>query len=145
MKEIFVDTSAFYALVDSKEPLHRPAQQFFRENQTALVTTNFIFAESLSLITKRLGKRIAVKFGGGLKNSRILRIAYLTAEHQERAWQIFCQQLDKDYDYIDCSCFVFMDGQRIKEAFTFDRHFQQRGYKMLPVNISNAGYEIKTR
>lgn len=132
MREIFVDTSAFYALVDAKEPLYPAARDFFQENQTPLVTTNFIFAETLSLLTKRLGKKIAVKFGQSLKESHLMRLVYLSVELQEKAWRLFCQQPDKDYDYIDCTCFIFMEAQEIKEAFCFDRHFAQKGYAMLP-------------
>ena len=132
MKEIFVDTSAFYAFADSRDPYYRLARRFFQENRMPLVSTNFIFAETLSLVTKRLGKKTAIKFGYGFKSSHLIRMIYVSVEHQEKAWRIFSQAKDKDYDYIDCICFVCMDAQGIGEAFTFDKHFRQKGYKMLP-------------
>ena len=56
MKQIFVDTSAFYALADRKDPAHVRAKQFLESNEAPLLTNNYVFSETLSLLTKRLGK-----------------------------------------------------------------------------------------
>ncbi len=43
MKRVFVDTGAWYAVVDKKDPDHKQAEAYFRNNKTPLLTTNFIF------------------------------------------------------------------------------------------------------
>ncbi len=132
MRQIFVDTSAFYALADKKDPAHSRALHFLEQNDLPLLTTNYIFAESLSLLTKRLGKAIALQFGSGLKASELIRLFYLSPDYEEAAWKEFLKYRDKDFDFIDSTCFAVMEKQGIETAFSFDRHFAQRGFQILP-------------
>lgn len=132
MKQVFVDTSAFYALADDKDPAHPRALRFLESNDLPLLTTNYIFAESLSLLTKRLGKAAAIRFGAGLKTSELIRVFCLTPEYEEAAWREFLKYQDKGFDFIDSTCFVVMQKQGIESAFSFDRHFTQRGFQNLP-------------
>jgi predicted nucleic acid-binding protein len=132
MKRIFIDTSAFYALADKKEPLHRKARNFLEGNTLPLVTTNYVFAETLSLLTKRLGKKTAIAFGNGIWESAIINLVFFPEEYQSPTWDLFCSKKDKEWDFIDCSCFVFMEKMGIIEAFSFDKHFSQAGFEMLP-------------
>lgn len=132
MRLILVDTSAFYALADKKDPAHDRALAFLEGNETPLLTTNYVFAESLSLLTKRLGKAAAIRFGEGLKGSELVRLFHLTQDYEEGAWQEFLRYRDKGFDYIDSTCFAVMERQEIEAAFSFDRHFAQRGFRLLP-------------
>ncbi|MFH1148268.1 MAG: PIN domain-containing protein [Pseudomonadota bacterium] len=131
-KEIFIDTSAFYALLDAKDPAHGVAKEYFMHCKYPMLTTEFIFAESLSLITKRLGKGIAVRFGEGLRTSKMIRISHSSEELLDKAWEEFVRFSDKGFDLIDCLSFVTMDSFDIKSAFSFDRHFVQRGFHIVP-------------
>ena len=45
---------------------------------------------------------------------------------------LFTTHLDKDYDLIDCLSFAMMDAFGVREAFGFDRHFIQHGYRLVP-------------
>lgn len=132
MKQVFVDTSAFYALSDKKDPAHPRALRFLEENELPFLTTNYVFAESLSLLTKRLGKDVAVQFGVNLKESELIRIFHLTAEYEEAAWREFVKFRDKEFDFIDSTSFAVMKKQGVENAFSFDRHFAQRGFQILP-------------
>ena len=132
MNRIFIDTSAFYALADKKDPAHRKARKFLEKINIPLVTTDFIFAETMSLITKRLGKNIAIEFGKGIKESSIIDLMFLSVEYQNLAWDLFCSQEDKEWDFIDCTCFIAMEKIGIMTAFSLDRHFAQRGFAMAP-------------
>jgi predicted nucleic acid-binding protein len=86
----------------------------------------------MSLVTKRLGKRTAVKFGQGIRASSTFRIEEPGPEVKETAWKLFTTQLDKDYDLVDCLSFALMEAFAIREAFGFDRHFAQYGFDLLP-------------
>lgn len=132
MKQIFVDTSAFYALADRRDPAHPEAVRFLEENEVPLLTTNYIFAECMSLLTKRLGKAAAIRFGEGLRASESIQVFRFDAEYEEAAWKEFMKYRDKEFDFIDSSCFVVMQRQGIESAFSFDRHFAQRGFRNLP-------------
>jgi hypothetical protein len=73
---------------------------------------------TMSLLTKRLGKAIAVRFGQGIRGSS--------------AFRIFTTQLDRDYDLIDCPSFAMMDAFDVREVFGFDQHFARYGFRLLP-------------
>ncbi|MFH1452418.1 MAG: PIN domain-containing protein [Armatimonadota bacterium] len=132
IKSIFVDTSAFYAMINKGETHHGKIKNFIKKSKELLVTTNLIFAETISLITKRLGKNIAADFGSGLLNSTRLSIYYLSEDYQKEAWDLFISYKDKDFDYIDAACFTFMKKMNINKVLSFDRHFKQMGFEILP-------------
>lgn len=132
MKLIFVDTGAFYALADRRDPAHGRAADFLRSQTATLLTTDFVFAETMSLLTKRLGKDVAAAFGHGLRTSPSIRIEEATPIMREEAWKLFSGHRGKDYDLIDCISFAMMESFRIHETFGFDRHFSQYGFRLLP-------------
>ena len=132
MNLIFADTGGFYALADRRDPAHARAREFLQGSGAVLLTTDFVFAETMSLLTKRLGKDIAVTFGQALRSSQSVRIEEASVEIRENAWQSFSRHRDKDYDLIDCISFSMMESFHIREAFGFDRHFTQHGFRLLP-------------
>lgn len=132
IESIFVDTSAFYAIVNKGEAHHNKIKEFIKNSKYLLVTTNLIFAETISLVTKRLGKKIAADFGSGLWNSERLNIYYLSEDYQKEAWDLFVRYKDKDFDYIDATCFTFMKKMDINKVLSFDRHFKQMNFEILP-------------
>jgi len=106
--------------------------RFYEAQEGAFLTSDFIFAETMSLTTKRLGKRIAVGFGQGIRDSSRFRIEEPSPEVREHAWSVFTSQLDKDYDLIDCISFALMEAFGLEVAFGFDRHFRQHGFRLVP-------------
>jgi len=86
----------------------------------------------MSLLTKRLDKRTAVLFGKGIRAGTRFRIDEPALEVREAAWNLFTTHIDKDYDLIDCLSFALMDALDVREAFGFDRHFEQYGFRLLP-------------
>ena len=63
MRLAFVDTGALYALADRTDQAHGRARAFHESSRVAYLTTDFVLAEAMSLITKRVGKKQAVTFG----------------------------------------------------------------------------------
>ena len=49
------------------------------------------------------------------------------------AREIIAFAQDKGYDLIDCISFSMMETFRIQEAFGFDKHFAQCGFRLLPL------------
>ena len=65
MRELFVDTSAWYPLVVRSVPEHANMSAAFREQVLAgarVVTTNLVIAESHALIMRRAGSDAALAF-----------------------------------------------------------------------------------
>lgn len=132
MKMFFVDTGAWYAVVDKKDPDHKQAEHFLKNNKSPLVTTNFVFDETITLLRSRLGWSVAKDFGQRLKNSRFVSLISVKDEDEERAWEIFLKYKDKDFSYTDCTSFAVMERLRIDTTFSFDSHFQTMKFQVVP-------------
>jgi predicted nucleic acid-binding protein len=132
MKSIFVDTSAWYALVDADDSDHKAAVAFHTGNTIPLVTTNALFSETLTLIRYRIGIDAALTFGQMLKASSFIRIVSVTQADEELAWSIFYRYRDQDFSFADCTSFAVMQRMKLNTAFTFDHHFSVMKFIVAP-------------
>jgi len=132
MKYIFVDSGAWYAVADRKDPDHAGAVSFLKSNAFPLLTTNFIFDESVTLMRSRMGWEVASDFGRKIRTGTISRVAEVRNEDEERAWEIFLKFKDQDFSYTDCTSFAVMERLKIDIAFTFDGHFETMKYHVVP-------------
>ena len=132
MKRIFVDTSGWYSLMDQDDPDHPAVEAWFRSNTFPLITTNYTFSETVTLIMNRLGHRAAVAFGGELMESRSILFFRATEEDEKKAWEYFVKHSDKEYSFVDCLSFVVMKKLQVREALSIDKHFRQSGFRVFP-------------
>ena len=132
MKNIFVDTSGWYSLVDRDDPDHAAAAEWFKTNTFPLITTNYTFSETITLILNRLGHRAAVAFGNELMESSSIRLYRASEEDEKSTWEYFVKHSDKEYSFVDCLSFVIMKKLHVKEALSLDKHFGQSGFKVFP-------------
>ena len=137
MNGIFVDTGAWYALVDSDDADHKAAAAFLAANTVPLITTNFIFSETVTLIRYRIGHEAAHSFGQKLQESSFVRVIAVTPADEERAWETFCKYRDQDFSFVDCTSFAVMERMKLAKVFGFDRHFSVMEFAVVP------GKEIK--
>jgi uncharacterized protein len=126
MREVFVDTGAFYAALNRKDEHHREAVQLFTravEEEWQLVTSNFVVAETHALILTRLGRALAT---GWLRDvpAEVVRV---TAEDEGKARRIIFGYQDKEFSYCDATSFAVAERMRIREVMAFDPHFTQYG------------------
>lgn len=128
---VFVDTSAFLAIKNRRDALHKEAlalKQKVLNTGKSLVTSDYVLDESYTIIRLRAGHRIAVEFGEELRGSILIRIDYLTPEVIEHAWGLFKRFEDKEFSFTDCTSFALMQRLRLREALAFDGHFTQAGF-----------------
>jgi predicted nucleic acid-binding protein len=132
MNSLFVDTGAWYALVDNRDPAHDKAKVCFSENRMPMTTTNFVFDETITLIRKKLGWQTASGFGEMLRSSERLSIIPVIVEDEQKAWSIFLKYRDQDFSYTDCSSFAVMQRLNIGTVFSFDHHFSVMKFNVVP-------------
>jgi len=124
---IFVDTSAWYALLDKNDADHYAAVKFYDSLVHPLVTSNYIADEVITLARIRLGYKVAVEVGQKLWDESIANLIRVMPEDEKRAWEIFVKYRDKTFSFTDCSSFALMERIGITEVFAFDEHFTQYG------------------
>jgi len=122
----FVDTSAWFAIIDQNDPYHEAAQHFIA-TKPQLLTTNFIIDEAITLVLYRLGYKQARELGERLWSGRLARIVFVSEADQYAAWELFKRYDDKKFSFTDCTSFVVMERLGLTYAFAFDEHFTQTG------------------
>ena len=122
---IFVDTSAWYALLDKSDANHHAAVNFKDSLDHPMVTSNYIADEVITLARNRLGHKVAVEIGQKLWNESIANLIHVTPNDEKKAWAIFVKYSDKTFSFTDCTSFALMERVGITEVFAFDDHFMQ--------------------
>jgi predicted nucleic acid-binding protein len=138
MTPILVDTSAWAAITDSADQYHEVALlvQEEIEGKYQLIVSNYILDETFTLLLMNVGYQRTLEFKQMLDvliQAGILQVVWVTAEFAEEAWQVFEQfNTDKYWSFTDCVSYVVMKRDGILEAFTFDHHFKQMGFRCHP-------------
>ena len=133
MADIFADTAGWANIVDPRQPYHAPAASLYRrarQQGRRLITTNYIIAELVSLLTSplRIPRPSIVAFVESIKTSPYVEIIHIDVGLDGQAWQLLTHRQDKDWSLVDCSSFVVMQQRSIGEALTTDHHFEQAGF-----------------
>jgi uncharacterized protein len=133
-REVFTDTSGFFALMDQTEQNHSRAREIFRALSEAgcqMVLTNFVRAETHALILNRLGHHVADRFIEQLRQSPATTLIHVTEEDEDQALVLIARYRDKDFSITDATSFVVMERLGITHAISFDSDFRQYGLVVL--------------
>lgn len=124
---LFVDTGAWYALLDRKDRNHDAAARFVQESHSPLVTSTYVLDETVTLVQRHLGHALAIRVGQQLWAEKIARLVHVTPADELLAWSIFTRYPDKGFSFTDCTSFAMMQRLGLDTAFAFDAHFEQYG------------------
>jgi uncharacterized protein len=132
MNRAFVDTGAWYALLDKNDPDHAAVTVAFRTYRGRLVTSNYIFDEAVTLARYRLGWSVAHRLGTELRDQRVARLERVSSKDEAAAWSIFEQHRDKRYSFTDCTSFVLVQRLGLAVCLAVDSDFRSFGLRCLP-------------
>ena len=132
MVRVFVDTSAWYAYINKNEPGHGRVVAWLDGFEGRLLTSDYVFDETVTLCRRRLGHGPAVHIGSVLLDPAVVEMLTVGAEEMSEAWQLFCARKDKMYSFTDCTSFVLMKRLGIESALTLDEDFQREGFACVP-------------
>jgi predicted nucleic acid-binding protein len=130
---VFVDTSAFYALLDADDEHHRKAagvwQEIIDSGQDA-VASNYILVETFALIQSRLGLEAVRGFQDDIVP--VLNVEFITPELHRLGIAALLAASRKGLSLVDCVSFEVMRELGIKAAFAFDPHYREYGFTVIP-------------
>jgi predicted nucleic acid-binding protein len=135
LMKLFVDTTAWFALIDEGDQNHRRAREFFnqfRETPVLLYLTDYIVDETVTLLRVRVSHRHALAFLDSLKTSRQIIRAHVSPDLLAEAEVLFRRYRDKRWSFTDCVSFAFMDQRDLHDAFSFDANFAEYGKQIHP-------------
>jgi len=128
---IFIDSSFFKAIIDSKDEFHKDSQiiwEKLEKERTTLVTSNYVLDESFTLIRIRCGLKVVDRFRKDLAESaQFLKIVRATVADEANAWKWFLKDWSK-LSFTDCVSFAIMERLHLIRACTFDGHFARAGF-----------------
>ena len=135
---IFVDTSAFLALVNEKDNEHVAAKQFLEDIKNGkirvkkIITSDYIIDETLTRIRYSVGHKEAVEWGKDILASKVIEKIEIQREIFGLAWELFQTYEDKKLSFTDCTSFALMKKKGIEKVFSFDEDFTRLGFVLLP-------------
>lgn len=132
-RRVFVDSSAYLALLDQDDAHHTEAVAILNhlaDRRYRQFTTNILIIETHALLLSCLGSAPAVQFLRDMRESNTVVVRVRAADEAD-GQQILFRYADKDFSFADAISFTVMERLRITQAFTFDRHFAQYGLTML--------------
>ena len=132
---VFVDTGVWYAMADKSDQYHKKATEYTKKLVTSninFVTTNLVVHETLMLLSRKTSKAAAIKFLDMIYSQDNIEIIENEDSIEQKAYRIFKKYADQDFSITDCLSFVIMKENRIKKAFTFDKHFKIMKFTVIP-------------
>jgi hypothetical protein len=125
-RAVLWDSSAILALVDASDADHARAAAIARElasERRPCFVTNYVEVETHALLLRKLGRAIALKW----LLSAGLPVVRASPAEEEKARELLARFSDKDWSLCDAISFALMEVRGVRAAFSFDRHFAQRG------------------
>ncbi len=135
--KVFIDTSGFTALYRHGDRDHKEAALIWEDllkNRTLLYTSNYVIAETMTLLRRRISHRSSVEFGELLFASSQIQIIRPNAQQDTEALSLFKKFDDQNFSFFDCSSFAIMRDIGIRQALAFDDDFTIAGFERLCAN-----------
>lgn len=130
--KVFVDTNVFVAIRDTRDSTHNQAVRLatkLSELKVKLVTSSDILGETLTVLSKKLGKEVCRDWYKDFQQNGPSEIFIDQYLHKE-ARDLFKRVKSKNISFIDCSSAVAMRRNKIKAIFSFDKDFRKLGVKL---------------
>lgn len=131
MDRLFVDTSAWYAFFNRKDPAHQNVGKALEAWAGRLLFTDYVFDEIVTLIRSRLGSAKSVEIGRPLRSGGVAVLVRVELADFQAAWNQFSREVDKGYSFTDCTSFAVMRRLGVQRAAATDEHFRQAGFEVL--------------
>ena len=100
------------------------------DERVGLVANSYVVLETLSLLQRRWG--IEAVRDWERRMEPILEIAWVDAEIHRRAMVALLASADRRISLTDWSSLEVIRQERIERVFSFDRHFRNRGFEVIP-------------
>ncbi len=133
---VFVDTSAWLAVLVASEPRHDAAVAAYTRllrARSRLVTTNLVLAEMHALVVRARGVEAGVELLERVHADPYHEVYFVDRDLDEGARQRWLRVYqDQRFSLTDAVSFELMHRERIKAALATDRHFAAAGFELLP-------------
>lgn len=130
---IFIDTSAFLAVLNANDRFHLPARNAWSDIITSgsvIFTSNYIILETTALLQHRFGIEALRLFESELLP--VVEIAWVDEAIHKQGMSTLLAANRRDLSLVDCTSFEMLRHRDMDRAFTFDLHFSEQGFEVIP-------------
>lgn len=130
---IFVDTSAFYALLDRGDENHGAAKGAWTQmldTGDPSVTSNYVLVETFALLQNRLGMAAVRGFQEDVMP--VVHVEFVSPEQHRSGISALLAADRRGLSLVDCVSFEVMRHLGIRTVFCFDTHFREQGFTFIP-------------
>jgi predicted nucleic acid-binding protein len=130
---IFIDTAAFLAVLNSEDRYHQLARNAWTEiinDGSTLLTSNYVILETNALLQHRFGMDAVRLFAGDILP--IIDIIWVDQSLHQQAMSALLAANRHDLSLVDCTSFEVMRQKGLEKVFTFDRHFSEQSFEVIP-------------
>ncbi len=131
-EKVFVDTGAWIALAEEKDPLHAQARAQWEamERAGARVATSVpVVIETFTFLDRRGSRELALRWKGSLDGVPRFEVLDCAPPDLAEAWRVLDRKAFRRLSLVDATSFVLMRKHRIRTAFAFDTHFSIAGFR----------------
>ncbi|MBA7687069.1 23S rRNA-specific endonuclease VapC20 [subsurface metagenome] len=129
----FIDTSAFYALIDADDRYHEEAKKEWIKMLNKLyelVCSNYVVLETFALIQSRIGINAVRSFEEDILP--VVKIEWVDADVHHAGVSALLTASRRDLSLVDCVSFDLMRRHGLQHVFAFDEHFTEQGFQVSP-------------
>jgi predicted nucleic acid-binding protein len=129
---VLVDTSGLLAYLDRDAPEHPAAVAALDRLLTAsasLVTHSYVLIETSALVQRRLGLSASRDLHDEIEP--VLDQRWVDRELHRAGVSALLAAARREVSLVDWVSFELMRREGIDDAFTFDRHFAERGFRLV--------------
>ena len=129
---IFIDTSAFIALIESDDEFHSAAANLFKEaveSDEKFFTSNYVLLETIFLLQREIGLPAVNDFRKLMLP--LVIVIWVDEKINNDCLNNLIAAEKRKISLTDYSSFYILDSFKIGRVFTFDKHFKEKGYQIL--------------
>lgn len=132
---VFMDSDAFVASVKKDDTNHEKVKQIFLALESEPIifyTSNYVFAESITVISQKINQHAAIEFIKNTKSSQsMITIKWILESVEQLAIEIFAKQTSKNVSFVDCTNMAIMKYHQMDYLFSFDSIYKKNGFKLI--------------
>jgi predicted nucleic acid-binding protein len=104
--------------------------QILVESDAPMLCSNYTLLETFSIIQNRLGLEAVADFQRDVVP--LLSVKWVDENSHEVALSAVLTAKRRNLSLVDCVSFEVMRRNGVKNAHTFDKHFQEHGFRCFP-------------
>ena len=131
--KIYIDTAAFLAVLNANDQFHPAAKKAWDDmliTNISLFTSNYVVLETTALLQHRFGMDALRLFENDIL--AVVEIFWVDETIHKQGMSALLAANRHNLSLVDCTSFEIIRQIGLDKAFTFDSHFREQGFEIIP-------------